>query len=166
MVTQAKTLFQTVLFFLIILGMTSVLGASSLRALEGSDSTALIANVEPPKAEARAPKIHSCYLEEILWDLVHGSSNPKEIESFLQEFSDGRFADDAKRQLKNVRITGVVVRKTGRPHAVLVVKARPHKAQTYVLDNLGASVAAANYCDQYLPVLEYFTEPKGPGPAR
>lgn len=86
---------------------------------------------------------------------------------------------------ENMRITGVIVRKTGRLHAVLVVKTGPRKSQTYVLDNLGASVAAAIYCDQYLPVvsisekgvwlhdeedglpvLEYFAEPKGPGPAR
>jgi hypothetical protein len=100
MIEQATRLSQAVFFFLMILGTASISGASNVKALEGSGCITPIAKVEPVKAETRAPKIHRCYLEEIFWALVRGSSNPKDIESYLREFPDGRFAGEAKRELE------------------------------------------------------------------
>jgi predicted transglutaminase-like cysteine proteinase len=54
---------------------------------------------------------------------------------------------------KDLRITGVRIRKNNSLHAVLVARTGSGKFKNYVLDNIGNYVRSALYTDKYVPLI-------------
>lgn len=52
-----------------------------------------------PCNPANATVARHCAFEHLVWDLARDSADHSELEAYIRMYPDGRFADEAKRQL-------------------------------------------------------------------